>query len=89
MDIARISENEPNVSGTSGASTPPAKTTSAAPCLIARKASPRAIAPAAQPLPFARVGPVAPMSIAILVEAEPTKTESASIGLTARNPDRA
>ena len=85
-DIALMSAKEPNVSGASGASTPPASMSGVWPSRTRRKASPIAIAPEAQELLLARLGPRRPMSMATLLGAAPPNTDSASDGLTSPIP---
>src|SRR6266498_3592972 len=80
VDIARTTLKDPKQSGAMGVSTPPANITAAAPSWIKRQASPMAIVPAAQLLEFAVFGPVIPNSMAILHEAAPPNTVTASRG---------
>ena len=85
-ESTRMISKAPKVSGASGASTPPASIASARPSRMRRVASPIAMVPEAHELALATVGPVNPSSMAILQVAAPPKTESASVGETARIP---
>jgi len=86
VDIARITAKAVKVSGASGASTPPARTTRATPSRMRRSPSPIAMAPEAQELEFPIAGPRDPSSIATWQAPAPANTRRARLGGTERGP---
>ena len=86
VDIARMCENAPKISGEMGASEPPANITSASPRRTIPKASPIPIAPDAHDTAFARFGPRTSRSMAMLAALAPQYTLRASDVSMERTP---